>query len=121
MNWQILVVIVLLIGGAGWMFNHQIEARIVAEQSALAERTRADLAETRVAEIERKLEQERERQQELLNDLQEARDVEAKATEVLEDRAKLDRATQGKPTLIERLARKKTTQVWSEISEESRE
>ena len=121
MNWQILVIVVLIIGGAGYLFNHQIESRIVAEQAAQSERTRADLAESRVESLERDLEDERERQAELQRELQAARDVEAKSTAVLEDRERLETLTAAKPGLLEIKARKATTAVWSKIEAESRE
>lgn len=120
-----LVLVVLLggglIGGAGWLVNHQINARVAAEQVALAERTRAEISEAAIARLETQLELERERQRMLQNDLQEARDREAKTTAVVEDRARLERLTQSKPTLLERMARRATTQVWSEIEAESRD
>ena len=121
MNIQILIVIVIIIGGAGWLFNHQIESRIVAEQAAQAERTRADLSEKQIQRLETALENERERQEQLTAELQQARDLEAKTTEVLEDRKRLETLTAAKPKLIEKLARKATTKVWSELEGVTRE
>ena len=115
------VVFVALLGGAGWLFNHQIEARIAAEQAAQAERTRADLSEARVADLETQVEQERERQAALQKELQAARDVEAKATAVVQDRERLKTLTAAKPGLLERRARAATSKVWSTIESESRE
>jgi hypothetical protein len=124
-NIQALIMVVVLGGGmigAGFfLVNGQINSRVAAETAAVAERTRADLAEQQVERIERDLVKERDRQVALQTELQAARDVEIAATDVLEDRARMDRLTQAKPGLIERLARRATTKVWKEIEAESRE
>jgi 3-hydroxyacyl-CoA dehydrogenase len=124
-NIQALIMVVVLGGGmigAGFfLVNGQINSRVAAETAAVAERTRAQLAEQQVERIERDLVKERDRQAALQTELQAARDVEIAATDVLEDRARLDRLTEAKPGLIERLARRATTKVWKEIEAESRE
>lgn len=121
MNIQIMVVIVLLIAGGGYLFKDQIDQRVAAETAATAERTRADLAEVKVKQLETDLENERERLAELQTDLQAARNVEAKATSVLQDRERLKRLTGLKPGRLEIKARKATTMVWKTIEEESAE
>lgn len=125
MNIQVLLVVLVLGGGmiaaGGFLINGQIDQRVAAEVAATAERTRADLAEAQVARLEDDLEDDLERQEELREELQAARDQNATQTEVLEDRARLNRLTQAKPGLIERQARRATTRVWEEIEVDSRE
>ncbi len=125
MNIQVLLVVLVLGGGmiaaGALLVNGQIDMRVAAEVSATAERTRADLAEAERDRLERNIEAERERQEELNLELQAARDREDETTEVLEDRERLDRLTQAKPGLIERQARRATTRVWKDIENESRE
>ena len=125
MNIQVLLVVLVLGGGmiaaGALLVNGQIDMRVAAEVSATAERTRADLAEHERDRLERNIEAERERQEELNLELQAARDREDDTTEVLEDRERLDRLTQAKPGLIERQARRATTRVWKDIENESRE
>jgi len=125
LNIQVLLVVLVLGGGmigAGFfLVNGQIDMRVAAEVSATAERTRADLAEAERDRLENNIEAERERQEVLTGELQAARDREDKTTEVLEDRERLNRLTQAKPGLLERLARRATTQVWEDIEVESRE
>ena len=125
MNIQIILIVVMLggglIGAGGWIVSGQIDARVVAEKTAQAERTRADLTAKQIERLETALVKERERQAQLTNELQQARDLEAKTTEVIEDRKRLETLTAAKPKLIERLARKATTKVWSEIEAETRE
>ena len=125
MNIQVLLVVLVLGGGmiaAGtFLVNGQIDMRVAAEVSATAERTRADLAEAERDRLERDIKAERERQEVLTQELQDARDREDETTEVLEDRERLNRLTQAKPGLIERQARRATTRVWKDIELESRE
>ena len=125
MNIQALLVVLVLGGGmigAGVMLvKGQIDMRVAAEVAATAERTRADLAEQQVGRLETAIDSENERQKVLTAELQAARDRENETTEVLEDRERLARLTQAKPGLLERLARRATTQVWEEIEVESRE
>lgn len=125
MNIQALLVVLVLGGGmiaaGGFLVKGQIDMRVAAEVAATAERTRADLAEQQVDRLEESIEEERERQEVLTGELQAARDREVEATEVLEDRERLNRLTQAKPGLIERQARRATTRVWEEIEVESRE
>jgi hypothetical protein len=124
-NIQALLVVLVLGGGmigAGVMLvKGQIDMRVSAEVAATAERTRADLAEQQVGRLETAIDAESERQKVLTSELQAARDREIQTTEVLEDRERLARLTQAKPGLLERLARRATTQVWEEIEVESRE
>ena len=125
MNIQALLVVLVLgggmIGAGAFLVKGQIDMRVAAEVAASSERTRADLAEHQRDRLERDIDTERERQAELQTELQEARDLEATTTEVLEDRDRLQRLTQAKPGLIERQARRATTKVWSDIEAESRE
>ena len=95
--------------------------RVEAETKAVAEEVRAELAERQLERVTTQLAQERTRQEDLARDLQAARDRENQTTEVLEDRARLDRLTQAKPGLIERQARRATTRVWQDIEADSRE
>ncbi len=125
MNIQALLVVLVLGGGmiaaGAFLVNGQIDMRVAAEVAATAERTRADLAEHERDRLEESIEDERERQEVLTQELQAARDREVEATEVVEDRERLNRLTQAKPSLIERQARRATTRVWKEIELESRE
>lgn len=125
MNIQIIILVVVLGGGligmGGFIVNHQIDARVVAEQNAVASKISAETANARVATLERDLVKERERQEKLQTELQAARDVEASSTEVLQDRERLKTLTAGKPEWLQKLARKKTTQVWDEIASESKQ
>lgn len=104
-----------------YVVNVQIKARIVAEVTAAKEKTRADLAEQQRERLEQQVDQEQERQRKLVQQLQKARDAEHLATEVVEDRDRLHRLTQKKTGLIERQARKATTQVWADIEADSRD
>jgi uncharacterized protein YlxW (UPF0749 family) len=110
-----------MIGAGAFLVKGQIDQRVAAETAAVAERTRADLAEKQIERMETALENEQRRQEELQTNLQAARDRENETTEVLEDRARLASLTQAKPGLLERLARRATTQVWEDIESESRE
>ena len=110
-----------MIGAGAFLVKGQIDMRVAAEVAASSERTRADLAEHQRDRLERDIDTERERQAELQTELQEARDLEATTTEVLEDRDRLQRLTQAKPGLIERQARRATTKVWSDIELVARE
>jgi hypothetical protein len=124
-NLQVLIVVLVLgggmIGAGAFLVKGQIDQRVEAETEAVAQETRAELAERQLERVTNQLEQERTRQEELARDLQAARDRENQTTEVLEDRERLNRLTQAKPGLIERQARRATTRVWTEIEEESRE
>lgn len=125
MNIQVLLVVMVLGGGmiaaGAFLVNGQIDMRVAAEVSASAERTRADLAEAERDRLENSIEAERERQEVLTRELQDARDREDETTEVLEDRERLDRLTQARPGILERQARRATTRVWKDIENESRE
>ncbi len=125
MNIQVLLVVLVLGGGmiaaGALLVNGQIDMRVAAEVSATAERTRADLAEAERDRLERNIDAERERQEVLTRELQDARDREDDTTEVLEDRERLARLTQARPGILERQARRATTRVWKDIENESRE
>ena len=110
-----------MIGAGAFLVKGQIDMRVAAEVAATAERTRADLAEQQVDRLEEAIDDDRERQEELRTELQAARNREAETTDVLEDRARLDSLTQAKPGLLERLARRATTQVWEDIEVVARE
>jgi hypothetical protein len=110
-----------MIAAGYFLVNGQVDARVAAETSAVAERTRADLAEKQIERLEEAIENERERQAVLQTELQAARTSESEATEVLEDRERLARLTGAKPDLLERMARRATTKVWEQIEVESRE
>ncbi len=125
MNIQALLVVLVLgggmIGAGAFLVKGQIDMRVNAEVAATAERTRADLAEQQVDRLEESIDAENERQEVLVRELQAARDREDATTEVLADRERLERLTQAKPGLLERLARRATTRVWEEIEVDSRE
>lgn len=125
MKIKIVLIVVLLgatmIGATTYLIKFLIDDRIEAEVIATAEKTRADLAEAGLRRLEADLEAQHERQLELVRRLQEARDIEAQATEVLEDRDRLNRLTQAKPGLIERQARRATTRTWKDVEAVSRE
>jgi len=121
MNLQLFGIIGILVAAGYFLVSGQIDARVAAEVTATAERTRADLSERQVERLEFALENERERQVRLQTDLQAARDLEAKTTEIVQDRDRLRRLAQAKPGLIEIKARKATTVVWKTIEAESRE
>lgn len=119
-------VVALLIGAAivtsmTYVVKSQINARVVAELAANTQEIRANQGELQILRIERQLADERDLQAQLSKELRAARDVEAHATEVLEDRARLDTLTQAKPGLVERLAKRATKRVWIEIEADSRE
>lgn len=108
-----------MIAAGGYIVKSQIDARVVAEISATAERTRADLSEKQVERLEAALVADRERQALLLQELDKARANESASTAVLQDRKRLERLTSLKPGRIEIKARKATTAVWKAIEDES--
>ena len=119
MNFQILAIVGLLIAAGGYIVKSQIDARVVAEISATAERTRADLSAKQVERLEAALKTDRERQALLQRELDEARKFESESTAVLQDRKRLERLTGLKPGLLEIKARKATTAIWKLIEAES--
>lgn len=121
MNIQLFGIIGILVVAGYFVVSGQIDARVAAEITASSERTRADLSEKQIERLEFALENERERQARLQTDLQAARDLEAKTTEIVQDRDRVRRLTQAKPGLIEIKAQKATTAVWKAIEVESRE
>lgn len=110
---------VAFLAGMGWLFNHQISARVKAEERATAAEIAQELSERQLERITQDLEDEKRRSAQLDDDLQQARIVEAEAIEVLEDRGRLARLTQAKPGLLEIKARKATTRVWETIEAEA--
>lgn len=122
-NFQVILIVVLLggglIGAGGYIVKSQIDARVVAEISATAERTRADLADKQVERLEAALETDRERQVILQRELDQARTNETDSVAVLQDRQRLERLTSAKPGHLEILARKATTRVWKTIEAEA--
>lgn len=112
-------VLVLFLAGMGWLFNHQIAARVAAEERATASELAADLARREVDRIRADLEDERRRSALLDDELQQARVIEAEAVAVLEDRSRLARLTNARPGLIQIRARKATTAVWEQIEAEA--
>jgi len=95
MNIQALLVVLVLGGGmiaaGAFLVNSQIDQRVEAETELVAQETRAELAERQLERVTTQLAQERTRQEELVRDLQAARDLEEATTEVLEDRDRLAR------------------------------
>ena len=59
MNIQIIILVVALGGGligmGGYIVNSQIDARVVAEQNAVASKISAETANARVAQVEREV------------------------------------------------------------------
>ena len=119
MNFQVLIIAGLMIAAGGDIVKSQIDARVVAEISATAERTRADLSEKQVERLEAALVADRERQAILQRELDQARASEIESTAVLQDRKRLERLTGLKPGLLEIKARKATTAVWKAIEAEA--
>lgn len=112
-------IVLAVLAGLGWLFNHQINARIVAEDRATKYELAAELAEAKAARLETSLEEETRRAAILADELQLARVQESEAIQVLEDRSRLARLTNAKPGLIEIRARKATTAVWTTIEAEA--
>lgn len=115
----ILVAILAVLAGAGWLFNHQIQARVVAETRASQAELAAEIAESERDRITESLNQERRRAEILADDLETARQDAQAATEVLEDRERLATLTAAKPGLLEIKAQKATTRVWETIEAEA--
>lgn len=110
---------VAVLAGAGWLFNHQISARVAAEGRATSYEIAAEIAEAENARLTEALAQEKQRSANLDTELQEARTVEAEAIAVLEDRSRLSTLTNARPGLIQIRARKATTAVWETIEAEA--
>lgn len=118
---MIYVVIAAVIGGAGWLFNHQITARVHAETRATQAELAQELAEREVDRIETALQAETVRANDLQIELDDARVVETEATAVLQDRQRLETLTAARPGLLEIRAQKATTSVWETIEREANE
>ncbi len=113
------VILLALIGGGGWLFNHQIKARVYAETRATQAELAQELAERERDRMEQALEDEQRRAGILQEELDAARIQFQESTAVLADRERLDRVLQAKPGLLERRAQAATTRVWTEIETEA--
>lgn len=109
----------LALGGLGWLFNHQIAARVEAETRATQSQLVADLAERERDRMTESLAAESLRAAVLQDELEVARQAEQANTAVLKDRERLTTLTAAKPGLLEIKAQKATTRVWDTIKSES--
>lgn len=107
------------LGGLGWLFNHQISARVVAETRASQAELVAELAERERDRMADALAMEANRAAVLADELDVARQVEKEATAVLADRERFAAVTGAKPGLLEIKAQKATTRVWDTIEAEA--
>lgn len=107
------------LAGLGWLFNHQIQARVVAETRAVSAELVAELAELERDRMAQAVEDEKTRANELQAELETARAVEAETIAVLQDRQRLETLTSAKPGLLEIKAQKATTRVWQQIQDEA--
>lgn len=107
------------LAGIGWLFNHQISARVAAETTAGLAIAAQELAERERDRMADSLEDEKQRAADLAAELDEARQVEAEATAVLADRQRFETLTGAKPGLLEIKAQKATTRVWDQIEGEA--
>ena len=107
------------LGGLGWLFNHQIAARVHAETRATQAELVAVIAERERDRMAQSVQDERERANVLAADLDAARVVEQESVAVLQDRERLTTLTDAKPGLLEIKAQKATTRVWQQIEDES--
>lgn len=112
-------IVLALLVGLGWLFNHQIQARVDAEGRATKYELARDLAVTEKEQILEDLADERLRSGILDDELQLARLENQEAIAVLEDRNRLHELTQRKPGLMEIKAQKATTRVWETIEAEA--
>lgn len=108
----------LALAGLGWLFNHQIDARVHAETRATQAEVAQLIAETERDRLAAGLALEAERAAVLQDELELARQVEADNTAVLKDRERLATLTGAKPGLLEIKAQKATTRVWETIEAE---
>ena len=107
------------LAGLGWLFNHQINARVFAETRATHAELVAELAERERDRMAQSVEDEKKRADLLADELDIARVIEAEANAVLQDRARLETLTGAKPGLLEIKAQKATTRVWETIAREA--
>lgn len=111
--------IAVALGGLGWLFNHQISARVHAETRATQAELVAELAERERDRMAQAVQDERTRADDLAVELDAARVQESADTAVLADRERLATLTSAKPGLLEIKAQKATTRVWQTIENES--
>jgi uncharacterized iron-regulated membrane protein len=107
------------LAGLGWLFNHQINARVFAETRATQAELVAELAERERDRMAQSVEDEKKRADLLADELDIARAIEIEANAVLQDRARFDALTAAKPGLLEIKAQKATTRVWETIAREA--
>ena len=107
------------LGGLGWLFNSQIDARVHAETRATQAELAATIAERERDRMAQSVQDERGRADQLAEDLDAARVIEHEAIAVLEDRERFTTLTGAKPGLLEIKAQKATTRVWQTIEDES--
>lgn len=107
------------LAGLGWLFNHQIQARVVAETRATSAELVATLAELERDRMAQAVEDEKTRANVLQAELSDARATEADSIAVLQDRQRLETLTSAKPGLLEIKAQKATTRVWQQIEAEA--
>lgn len=105
--------------GLGWLFNHQIDARVFAETRATQAELVAELAERERDRMAQAVQDEKQRAEVLAGELEAARLVEADSVAVLADRQRLETLTAAKPGLLEIKAQKATTRVWQRIEDEA--
>lgn len=111
--------IAVALGGLGWLFNHQIAARVHAETRATQAELVATIAERERDRMAQSVQDERTRANNLAADLEAARVQESDEIAVLADRERLATLTSAKPGLLEIKAQKATTRVWQMIEDES--
>lgn len=107
------------LAGLGWLFNHQINARVFAETRATQAELVAELAERERDRMVQAVEDEKKRADILAEELDAAREIETQANAVLQDRARFEALTGAKPGLLEIKAQKATTRVWETIQREA--
>ena len=107
------------LAGLGWLFNHQIQARVNAETRATQSELAAAIAERERDRMAQSVQDERRRAELLADELERARQAQSDATAVLADRERLATLTAAKPGLLEIKAQKATTRVWETIEAEA--
>ena len=105
--------------GLGWLFNHQIQARVVAETRASQAELVAELAERERDRMAQAVQDEKLRANALATELEAARTIEQASVAVLQDRQRFETLTSAKPGLLEIKAQKATTRVWQQIETEA--
>lgn len=109
----------IALAGLGWLFNHQINARVVAETRASQAELVAELAERERDRMAQAVQDEKLRADTLATELEDARTIEAASVAVLQDRQRFETLTGAKPGLLEIKAQKATTRVWETIAAEA--